>query len=126
MKISKKQKIARIGITMGDPSGIGPAIIKKALARLYKNTNITIIGDRWVFDKVRYTESGMQNVKFIDLKNVARSNFSFGRVKAEYGRASIEYLDKALGLIENNELDCLVTCPISKESINLAGYRYTG
>ncbi len=50
---------------MGDPSGIGPAIIKKALARLYKNTNITIIGDRWVFDKVRYTESGMQNVKSV-------------------------------------------------------------
>ena len=64
----------------------------------------------------------MPGVKFIDLNNVAHKNFSFGKVKAEYGRASVEYLDKAIELIKNKEIDCLVTCPVSKEAISLAGF----
>ncbi|MCU0652171.1 MAG: 4-hydroxythreonine-4-phosphate dehydrogenase PdxA [Candidatus Omnitrophica bacterium] len=39
---------------------------------------------------------------------------------------SVEYLDKALELIRKKEIDCLVTAPISKEAINLAGFRYSG
>jgi 4-hydroxythreonine-4-phosphate dehydrogenase len=44
-------------------------------------------------------------------------------MKAKYGKASLEYLDKAIELIKNKEIDCLVTCPVSKEAINLAGFR---
>jgi 4-hydroxythreonine-4-phosphate dehydrogenase len=60
------------------------------------------------------------------LNNVSHKNFAFGKLKAEYGRASIEYLDKAMELIRKKQIDCLVTCPISKEAINLAGFRYSG
>ncbi|MFH1354536.1 MAG: 4-hydroxythreonine-4-phosphate dehydrogenase PdxA [Candidatus Omnitrophota bacterium] len=65
-------------------------------------------------------------MRLIDLKNVAHKGFSFGTIKAAYGKASIEYLDKAMELIKQNEIDCLVTAPISKESINLAGFKYSG
>jgi len=108
---------------MGDPAGIGPAIIPKAIKKLKGLADFVIIGDKWVFDQVsgiRYQVSGM---KFIDLNNVSHKNFKFGKVKAEYGRASVEYLDKAIELIKNKEIDCLVTCPISKEAINLAGFK---
>jgi len=124
----------RVGITMGDPSGIGPQIIAKALNKLNMAVRFVIIGDKWVFDNLkRYgvslskgTPFGSKDVKFIDLNNVCRRGFSFGRIKPEYGRASIEYLDEALNLIKQKEIDCLVTAPISKEAINLAGFTWTG
>jgi 4-hydroxythreonine-4-phosphate dehydrogenase len=49
-----------------------------------------------------------------------------GQIKAQYGKASVEYLDKALELLRNKEIDCLVTAPISKEAINKAGFKYSG
>ncbi|MCX5703410.1 MAG: 4-hydroxythreonine-4-phosphate dehydrogenase PdxA, partial [Candidatus Omnitrophica bacterium] len=123
----------RVGITMGDPSGIGPAITSKAVDKLKGLADFVVIGDEWVFKKAQNAKrkapaspAGRQSYKFIDLNNVTRQSFSFGKIKAEYGRASIEYLDKALGLVKNREIDCLVTAPISKEAINLAGFSYSG
>lgn len=116
----------RVGLTIGDPSGIGPAIAAQAINRLKRKVDFTVIGDRWVFNKFIVHGSKYIDAKFIDLKNVDRKNFSFGKIKAEYGRASIEYLNKALELIKNEEIDCLVTGPISKESISLAGFNFPG
>lgn len=123
----------KVGITLGDPSGIGPVIIAKALAKLKGLADFTVIGDKFVFDKVqvsiRNTPCSIVNkqyTEFIDLSNVTHKNFKFGKVSPEYGRASIEYLDKALELIKKQEIDCIVTCPISKEAINSAGFKYSG
>ena len=116
----------KVGITIGDPSGIGPAITSKALAKVKGLADFTVIGDAWVFNKVQKTETKSQNYGFIDLANVGHKHFKFGKIRAEYGRASIEYLDKAMELVKNKEVDCLVTCPISKEAIRLAGFYYSG
>lgn len=118
---------------MGDPSGIGGEIIAASLARISKWGECVVIGDRRVFDKSAVRSSCLPagraqptDVEFVDLKNVRHKTFSFGKIKAEYGRASIEYLDKALELLGSEEIDCLVTCPISKEAIHRAGYAYAG
>ncbi|MFA5063249.1 MAG: 4-hydroxythreonine-4-phosphate dehydrogenase PdxA [Candidatus Omnitrophota bacterium] len=125
----------KVGITIGDPSGIGPAVILKALNELKGFADFTIIGDNWVLSRVpkvqkfisRYGGGPEESkVKFNDLNNVDRRRFSFGRIRAEYGRASIEYLDFALGLLKKKQIDCLVTAPISKEAVNLAGFNYSG
>ena len=116
-----KYKI-RIGITMGDPAGIGPAIILKGLKKLKGLAYFVVIGDKWVFSQLSGPRCQLPGIKFIDLNNVAHKNFSFGKIKAEYGRASVEYLDKAIEFIKNKEIDCLVTCPVSKEAVNLAGF----
>jgi len=116
----------KVAITMGDPSGIGPIITSKAMHQLKGLADFTIIGDKWVFDKVHGPRSTVHNFKFIDLNNVSHKNFSFGKIKAEYGRASIEYLDKALALIKSKDIDCLVTCPICKESIKMGGFKFPG
>lgn len=113
----------KVGVTMGDPSGIGPFIISKAIPELKGLADFVVIGDEWVFNKVQSAKCKAQNYKFIDLDNVIHKNFSFGKIKAAYGKASVEYLDKALELIENKKIDCLVTCPISKEAVNMAGYK---
>lgn len=111
---------------MGDPAGIGAAITAKAIYRLKGLADFVVIGDRRVFDKASGARRLGQGVEFTDLNNVEHRNFKFGMLRAEYGRASIEYLDKAIGLIKNKEIDCLVTCPISKVAINLAGFNYPG
>jgi 4-hydroxythreonine-4-phosphate dehydrogenase len=117
----------RVGITMGDPSGIGPAIICQALNKLAGQAEFIVIGDKGVFHKV-FVKLGQKIPKpnLLDLNNVRHDSFGFGKVKAEYGRASIEYLDKALELIASNSIDCLVTAPVSKEAIKLAGLPYRG
>lgn len=112
-------------MTIGDPSGVGPEIACAAIKRLKDKANFTLIGDASALNKF-IVNSLWSGVRFIDLKNVCRKNFSFGKVKAEYGKASIEYLDKALELIRQRQIDCLVTCPISKEAVNLAGFDFPG
>lgn len=116
----------KVGITMGDPSGVGPEIIAKAIKRLSGLAEFIVIGDRWVFDKSQVASRKLQGLKFIDLHNVNHKDFSFGKVRAEYGRASVEYLNKALELIKTKKIDCLVTAPICKESINKAGFHFPG
>jgi 4-hydroxythreonine-4-phosphate dehydrogenase len=116
----------KVGITMGDPSGIGPVITLKAIDKLKGLFDFVVIGDKGVLDKTQYSIRNTQYYKLVDLKNINYKSFSFGKIKPEYGRASIQYLDKALELIKNGEIDCIVTCPISKEAINLGGFCYSG
>ena len=124
--MNKYRKKIKVGITMGDPAGVGPQIIVKALKRLKDSAEFVIIADTRVLEKVSGFRSQVSGLKVIDLKNVNQKDFRFGKVKAEYGRAAIEYLDKALDLIRGGEIDCLVTCPISKEAVNLAGIKFSG
>lgn len=124
--ISKLCRI-RAGITMGDPSGIGPAITVKALNSLTGAADFSVIGDAGILNKIPGFSRLLKNgVKVCDLKNLDVRGFKFGRIRGEYGRASIEYLNKALQMLKEQEIDCLITCPISKESINLAGFNYSG
>jgi len=84
----------KVGITIGDPSGIGPIITAKALKKLRGEAQFVVIGDP--------------------------------NTKLSPGEASIRFLDESLRLLKNKSIDCLVTCPISKEAINQAGYKYSG
>jgi len=117
-----------IGISLGDPSGIGPEVIAKAITdpQVTKSGKIVIIGDRFVLSKTPGFSSQFVNGEIIDLKNVPQENFSFGKISRIYGEASIKYLNFAIDLIKAKRIDCLVTGPISKEAINLAGYKYSG
>lgn len=121
----RKNKI-RVGITIGDPSGIGPAVTVKAVNKLKGLADFTVIGDGGVFSQLAAAGYRLQVRSFLDLENVSHPKFKFGQIKAEYGRAAIEYLDKALELIKRGDIDCLVTAPISKEAINKAGFFYQG
>lgn len=100
------------------------------LADEYRNP-VMILGDGILGQmmepiKIKNEKLKIKNYKFVNLNNVNKKNFKFGKISAEYGRASMEYLNKALEMLKNKELDCLITCPISKEAINLAGYKYSG
>ena len=122
----KSSKI-RVGLTMGDPAGIGPAITLKALKILGSQADVTVIGSGFVLAKAaKALKIKLFPLKLIDLDNVNSKKFVFGKISALNGKASLEYLDVALGLLWENKIDCLVTCPISKEAINLAGAKFSG
>jgi len=124
--ILKSRKI-RVGITIGDPSGIGPVITLKALNKLGGLADFTVIGSSLVLAKAaKLLKINPEPVKLIDLNNVREKKFNFGSLNAQNGLACLEYLDVALKLLKNNKIDCLVTCPISKEAIFLAGSEFSG
>ena len=131
-----------IGITMGDAAGIGPEIIVKtlALSRIYETCRPLVIGDAQTIFAASMTEPLQVNVvdrvdrslfnhgtidvfkvRGIDLTGVER-----GRVSRKAGKAAVEFLLEAIKLALNQEIHAIVTAPINKEAINLAGYQYQG
>lgn len=133
-----------IGISMGDPSGIGPEIAVKALARkeTYEICRPLIVGDaNAVKDALRITGldltinpiAAVKDARFrfgtldvFDLNNVDMAKLQYGRVSAMSGHAAFEAVRKVIELALAREIDATVTGPINKESINLAGHHYSG
>lgn len=130
---------------MGDPSGIGPEIILKALSfpGIQALADFTVIGDGGVLERValvtgnrfQVTGSRLQaagymplasGFKLVDLENVPKKGFMFGKVSPVYGKAALEYLDKALEMIRKKEADCVVTAPMNKEAVSLTGCKFPG
>jgi 4-hydroxythreonine-4-phosphate dehydrogenase len=134
----------KIGISMGDPAGIGPEIIIKTLALkdVYNRCSPLVVGDAQTMqDEVNALKSSLkihaiQNVndaKFefgtvdvFDLKNVVTAELKPGVVTAMAGKAAFEAVIKNIELALANEIDATVTAPINKESIHKAGHKYSG
>jgi len=134
----------KIGITMGDPASVGPEIAIKALLEkeIYELCDPIIVGDIKVLEKTRdvlnlnVEFNRVENVnkaKFkyglidvYDLNNVDMNQLRFGEISAMAGNAAFENVKKVIDLALNNKIDATVTGPINKESINLAGHKYSG
>jgi 4-hydroxythreonine-4-phosphate dehydrogenase len=132
------------GITIGDPAGIGPEIAVKSLMRseIYNICKPVLIGDLKLLEKVadqlkaevkvktvrspKDAEGRYGLIEVIDLKNVNLYTLKVGRASAEAGRASIEYVEKAVKHALRGEIDAIVTAPINKKAIQLAGSRHIG
>lgn len=144
MKHKRKRDKPCIGITMGDPAGIGPEIILKALSQktVYRHAVPVVIGDGGVLARakrhvgaqmdIRRIESAggavgrFGEVEVLDLKNVDLEKCPPGILSAEAGRAAVEYVLRGIDLALAGELDAVVTAPINKEAINLAGFPFAG
>ena len=133
-----------LGISVGDPGGIGPEITLKALndPSIFEICRPLAVADlRVMRDALRI--SGVQlelntiaspqqghfchgTVDVLDLANLDPSQHRYKEITAEQGRASFEYVAKVIELAMQGELDGTVTGPICKASINAAGFRYAG
>ena len=132
-----------IGISMGDPAGIGPEIVVKALMdkSVYERCHPVVVGDAGVMkkavallnapckvnavEKVADAKFTFGTIDVFDLKNVS-DKVQFGEVSAEAGNAAFEAVKKVIELALINEVDATVTGPINKASINLAGHHFSG
>ncbi len=132
----------RLGLSMGDPAGIGPEIAIKAVAfrELPSDTSVAIIGDISVLrhaarvvgftgtvhkiDHPGQAEPG--GVYVIDKGVVSPGAYQTGTVNAVCGRASYLYVLEAIRLAKSHEIDAIVTNPINKEALHVAGIDYPG
>lgn len=133
-----------LGITMGDPAGVGPEITAKALARAEVTAACrpVVIGDRSVMaatlsllrspltlhsvatvDDCRF-EPGQ--LECLDLANVDAATLPRAAVSAEAGRAAYGYIETAVRLCQARAIDGIVTAPVNKEALAAAGVPHAG
>ena len=122
-----------VGITIGDPAGIGPEIVVRAVAGdvVRQSVRAVVIGDAWVVQRameatgvqVEFTLDGP--VQFIDLANVDH-RLQWGKVQATAGAAAGQFIERAVEEALAGRVDALATAPINKEALWRAGYRYLG
>ena len=134
----------RIAITMGDPAGIGPEIVVKALSKadVYRKCIPIVIGDKEaLLDAISFcklplrlheiteceeAEGQFGVVDFIDLNYLSKKGWEYKKSSALCGEASFQYVVRGIKEALNKNVQAVVTAPINKESINLAGHKYSG
>jgi len=65
-------------------------------------------------------------IDILDMHNLDWAQVKMGQISANYGRASMEYLEMAMQLAMNHEITAMVNAPINKEATMLAGYTRLG
>ncbi len=128
-----------IGITVGDPAGIGPEIVIKAVSdpAIGDICRPVLIGDRanleWTADELRlgvtFSEFGVSGVEeaieVIDQANLDGA-VQFGVESEATGRSAAKNIEAAVEIWRSGMVDAIATAPISKNALKLAGYRYPG
>ncbi len=119
-------KPLRIAVTMGDPAGIGPEVLVKALrrARRIKDAAFFVLGDASVLKRLGFRAAA--NVRLLDCHAAARVSFSIGQPSRAAGAASLFYLEEAVRLLRQEACNGLVTAPVSKKNIQACGIPFSG
>ncbi len=135
-----------LAITMGDPAGIGAEITVKALAAhpdIYDMCTPVVIGDRAALeDALAFT--GIQGMEFhnvtdpsqalgkkgavdlLDLGLLQPNGWEYKKVSGLCGEAAFRYVKQSIDLANAKRIHAVVTGPINKEALNLAGYHFAG
>jgi 4-hydroxythreonine-4-phosphate dehydrogenase len=129
---------------MGDPAGIGGEVIAKALAHpeIYEVCRPLVLGDVELMERsaqivpgaprirpVRSSTEGRYRHGKIDLLQIQGAPFEgveFGKLSPAAGKVGVEAVKQAVQLAQKQEIDAIVTAPLNKEAIALAGYAYPG
>lgn len=134
-------KKPRIAITTGDPAGIGPEIVLKAVAdeQVGACARPIIIGDAHHLS-LQARRLGLdlpmeaydndlpedwEGVIVYNKRNLPH-HIEMGRESAECGRAAGQYIETAVELVASGRADAIATGPINKRALQLGGYGYPG
>jgi len=140
-----KRQIAisrRIAVSWGDPAGVGPEVILKsfpALTRKLRN-RLTVFGSLSYFrslnrrfkvgvdimDASMKPDKRFDGLRVADVVDLKFSSQKFGKIDRLFGKAAMTGVEKAVEAVRQGRFGALVTAPISKEAVNLAGYRIAG
>jgi 4-hydroxythreonine-4-phosphate dehydrogenase len=139
-----KNYLPKIGITMGDPTGIGPEIIVKALSKrvLFQVCRPVVFGDQGVLGKAidrlgthatleifkEPPEEGYspRKIFLLPLSHLTAPSLRFGKPDRACGVAMVRYIEEAARWVKNGKLDAMTTCPVNKQAIHNAGYSFSG
>ena len=134
-----------LAITLGDPAGVGPEIILKALSHqdIFDTARPLVVGDarilersaKWLgcaplnFEKVMDPSAGGYSpgtIPLLDMGNADPADCPPGVISAPSGRAAVEYVNRACDLAMQGQVDAVVTAPLNKAAMNLAGFHFAG
>ncbi len=129
-----------LAVTMGDAAGVGPEIIALALEDDFFARNCVVIGDierlrsgaRKAGSSTRYAVTNTPRKAGKDRQipvlqvDLGDGSIPFGQLSAQSGECAYQCLMKAIELAMEGAVDALVTAPLNKESLQLAGHLYPG
>ena len=119
----------RLGITMGDPSGIGPEVVCRALADLSgeERSRVTVIGCAAVLERAaRVAGLASPRVAIIEVETPGADTIRDGVESPGGGHAAYGYVRRAVELALAEEIEVIVTAPLNKAALHLAGHRFDG
>jgi 4-hydroxythreonine-4-phosphate dehydrogenase len=140
--MSQNEKMKKLAITMGDPAGVGPEIIVKAFycTEIRDFCTPIVIGDASVIEEVLHliklpvklriinspdeSKPALGSIELIDMEIIKK--FKKNRPTAQGGHASASYIKKAVELALDRQVDGIVTAPISKDTLRMAGFKWPG
>ena len=119
--------LPNVAITIGDPAGIGPEVVYKALLnrRIYDICHPLVVGS-FDFAKKSGFDFSKFPCRFYDIAGNIASRARAGKISAASGEASYRYILKAVELVSNGDADTIVTAPISKEALKISGHNFEG
>jgi len=135
------RNIKKLIVTSGDPAGIGPEISLKAGHAFLRRTSDAAIfilssaaylrrffpkEELDIVKKADIPDITKPGIYIVDFDNVDMAKFEFGRATAANGRALGEYIEFAVKELLAKHADAMITAPINKEALNLAGYKFPG
>jgi 4-phospho-D-threonate 3-dehydrogenase / 4-phospho-D-erythronate 3-dehydrogenase len=133
-----------LGVTMGDPAGVGPEIIARAVgepgvratcrpvvigAADTMREALALVGARNALHAVTRVADcrwADETVEVLDLGNVDMTTLPRGEVSAAAGRAAYACIERAVALAQGGEIAAIVTAPVNKEALAAAGVRHSG
>jgi len=133
-----------LGVTMGDPAGVGPEIIARAFAEpaVITSSRPVVIGSAAIMKEalglvgsplalhvvrgIADSRWDAQTLECLDLGNVEAATLPRGEVSAAAGRAAYDYIERAIRLAQAGEIHGIVTAPVNKEALAAAGVRHSG
>lgn len=124
----KKRK--KIGITMGDPNGIGPEVIVKSIKELSdsgrKDFDIVVYGSQQIMQEASELVGWVNSLDISETGHFTLKDLTPGKVSKVAGKVSLACIEQAAAESLTGDIDAIVTAPISKESIHMAGSPYPG
>lgn len=114
----------RIGITLGDPAGVGPETVLRAL-QATRRSDVLLIGSAEVL--MREAERLKIERRGVGLEDIGPvGSYRYGLVQKSCGRAAWQALEKGVELLKGGAIQALVTAPVSKEALRCAGFPFPG
>ena len=121
---ARRSANTRIGITLGDPAGVGPEVAVKALHAAERPTaDFVVYGPAWAL-ALGAEQSGLPipDCETIDIHVPRSGDFAVGRVSAGCGEAGVRAVERCARDAIDGRLAAIMTCPLHKEAIHAAGY----
>jgi 4-phospho-D-threonate 3-dehydrogenase / 4-phospho-D-erythronate 3-dehydrogenase len=119
-----------VALTMGDPAGVGPEVVLKALAdpEVAPLANWIVVGDSHILERAAaITGVPLSHARLHDAPVLGSyEDFAFGKLDARCGAAAVEYVRIATMLCVDGAADAMVTAPLNKEAVTLSGRRFSG